>query len=83
MTLPYPPPFQDAATLAKHFCITEDTVRAWVKVGRLPPALPGEGKMLWDYEECKRWIRGEGRIVPTSDALTLKVFHATKAAASR
>ena len=81
MTLPYPPPFQDAQTLARHLCISEDTVRVWVKMGRLPPPLPGDGKNLWDWSEVQRHIRGEGAIVP--EDLAQRVYHATKAAANR
>jgi hypothetical protein len=36
MTLPYPPPFQDLATLAEHICTGESTIENWVRQGLFP-----------------------------------------------
>ena len=33
MTLPYPPPFQDLATLAQHVCMSERTIEEKVREG--------------------------------------------------
>jgi hypothetical protein len=32
MTLPYPPPWQDAPTLCAHLCISESTLDNWLRL---------------------------------------------------
>lgn len=60
--LPYPPPWQDMATLCRHLCISEPTVDNWVKRGILPaPRLRG-GKRMW------RWSEVDARIDRGTDA---------------
>jgi hypothetical protein len=53
VTLSYPPPYQDLATLAEHLCLGESTVEAWVKIGKLPPPIVNEGKRLWRWKEVE------------------------------
>src|SRR5215467_1960237 len=37
MTLPYPPPYQDLATLSAHICASESAIENWVRLGLFPP----------------------------------------------
>jgi predicted site-specific integrase-resolvase len=60
MALPYPPPYQDVSTLAKHLCLHPDTVEVWVKMGRLPPpAIKGGGKRLWRWKDVEAALSGK------------------------
>jgi hypothetical protein len=36
MSLPYPPPYQDLATLSQHICAAESTIENWVRIGIFP-----------------------------------------------
>ena len=83
MTLPYPPPWQDAPTLCKHICISESTLDNWIRDGILPPAQKIGGKRMWKWSEVDARLAGKVGIVPDADDLTRRVFDATKAAASR
>lgn len=56
--LPYPPPFQDLATLAEHICVSEGTVELWVRLGLLPEPRPTNGMRLWKWSEVKRCLDG-------------------------
>lgn len=51
--LPYPPPFQDKATLAQHLCLGETTIDEYVQSGLLPPPRRGRenGRLLWNWAE--------------------------------
>lgn len=81
MTLPYPPPYQDLATLAAHLCLSERTVEDWVTVGKLPPPKTNTGKRLWKWKEVERYLDGETALVPNDvDELT-KIREATRHAA--
>lgn len=55
--LPYPPPFQDLATLAKHICAGESTIERWVRLGKFPPPkkMVG-GKQLWAWRDVERFM---------------------------
>lgn len=79
--LPYPPPWQDAATLCAHLCISEGTLDAWIRQGILPAARMRGGKRMWEWAEVERLMRGDGGIVPDDD-LVRRVHDATKAAAN-
>lgn len=49
--LPYPPPYQDLATLAQHLCAGESTVEQLVALGQFPrPKMMG-GKRVWKWIE--------------------------------
>lgn len=55
--LPYPPPYQDLATLSEHLCVTEHTIETWVKLGRFPhPKRIAGGKRLWSWKEVERFM---------------------------
>ncbi len=57
--LPYPPPFQDIATLAQHICASESTIENWVKMGIFPkPRLQG-GKRMWKWKDVERHFDGD------------------------
>jgi predicted DNA-binding transcriptional regulator AlpA len=68
MTLPYPPPWQDLATLAEHICVGESTIERWVKEGRFPPARKVGGKNLWQWREVDKFLaRSQEMIVSLAD----------------
>jgi predicted DNA-binding transcriptional regulator AlpA len=49
--LPYPPPYQDLAALARHLCAGESTIEQLVALGQFPrPRMMG-GKRVW------KWLR--------------------------
>ena len=57
MTLSYPPPFQDLATLAAHCCMSEHTIENLVKAGSFPqPRRNKCGKRLWVWKEVEAWL---------------------------
>jgi len=58
--LPYPPPWQDIGTLAKHICAATTTVENWVASGILPPPRKRGGKLMWKWSEVDAWLT-EGR----------------------
>src|ERR1700704_1511085 len=57
MTLPYPPPWQDKATLCKHVCLGDTTVDDWVRYGDLPPPVKRRGKLMWEWAEVQDWLK--------------------------
>lgn len=64
--LPYPPPFQDLATLAEHICAAESTIENWVKLGMFPkPRLQG-GKRLWRWKDVERHLAADAEQVTTT-----------------
>lgn len=83
MTLPYPPPWQDAPTLCAHLCISESTLDNWIRDGILPPAQKIGGKRMWKWSDVDALLSGRAGIVPDADTLKQRIFHATKAAANR
>lgn len=56
MTIPYPPPWQDKATLCEHVCIGDTTVDDWVRRGLLPPPRKRGGKLMWKWETVDLWL---------------------------
>lgn len=56
MKLPYPPPFQDLATLSDHICVGESTIENWVKLGQFPAPRKIGGKRLWQWKEVERHL---------------------------
>lgn len=66
-TLPYPPPWQDAPTLAVHLSISVETIDNWVSKGIIPPARQRGGKRMWKWSEVDRAMAGEAAIVPDQD----------------
>jgi predicted site-specific integrase-resolvase len=79
--LPYPPPWQDIATLCAHLCISEGTVDNWVKQGILPAGRMVGGKRMWKWSEVEAKLDPATGIVPEAD-LAARVYNATKQAAN-
>ena len=51
MTLPYPPPWMDKATLCEHICAGDRTIDTWVATGVLPAPRKRGGKLMWRWSE--------------------------------
>ena len=49
--LPYPPPWQDTATLAAHLSISTESIENWVRAGIIPPPRRRGGKLMWKWAE--------------------------------
>jgi hypothetical protein len=77
--LPYPPPFQDLATLALHVCAGESTIENWVKMGVFPAPRKIHGKRLWCWKEVERYLAGDNSAV--HDDITARITNATRQAA--
>jgi hypothetical protein len=82
MTLPYPPPFQDLATLSAHICAAESTIENWVRLGLFPEPKKLGGKRLWSWKEVERHL---GKVGDTAlpDELAERVKNGTRQALSR
>lgn len=82
--LPYPPPFQDLATLAEHICAAESTIENWVKMGNFPkPRLQG-GKRLWRWKDVERHLAGTTDEAPTAPSdLAERITNGTRKALQR
>jgi hypothetical protein len=83
MTLPYPPPYQDIATLSEHICAAESTIENWVKMGLFPAPKKVGGKRLWQWKEVERHLAANGEGVPTLDQVAERITNATRQAAGR
>jgi predicted DNA-binding transcriptional regulator AlpA len=64
--LPYPPPWQDLATLAEHICAGESTIENWVKMGTFPKPRMQGGKRLWRWKDVERHLADESEQVTTA-----------------
>lgn len=83
MPLPYPPPYQDLATLAEHLCVGESTIENWVKLGLFPPAMKVGGKRLWQWTTVERHLAGLANgTTPSPDKQAQDITNATRAAAA-
>ena len=84
MTLPYPPPFQDLATLAEHTGLSESTIERRVKLGTFPQPCNRDGKRIWEWKKVYRYLAGgEALDPPSSSDEAQRIREATRAAASR
>jgi predicted site-specific integrase-resolvase len=84
MKLPYPPPYQDLATLAVHLCVGESTIENWVRQGLFPAPRKVGGKRLWQWKEVERHLAPDNDGVAASpDQQAKDITNATRAAASR
>jgi hypothetical protein len=81
MTLPYPPPFMDLATLAEHICCGESTIEKWVKEGILPEPRKVGGKRLWRWKEVEQHLALNPKVTPISEVERIR--EATRAAANK
>jgi hypothetical protein len=83
VTLPYPPPFQDLATLAEHICVGESTIENWVRIGIFPAPKKVGGKRLWEWKAVQRYLANPSDPVAASpDEQAEAIRNATRAAAA-
>jgi len=82
--LPYPPPFQDLATLAQHICAGESTIENWVRMGIFPkPKLQG-GKRMWKWKDVERHFDGDSASEHSESVdLVGRIKHGTRKALER
>jgi len=80
VSLPYPPPFQDLATLAQHICAGESTIENWVRRGLFPQPKKIGGKRLWQWKEVERHLARNETSASLSDEAQ-RITEATRAAA--
>lgn len=78
--LPYPPPWQDLATLCANICIAERTVDAWVAQGILPPPRKRGHKLMWKWSEVDAYLTN-GQPGASPDAKADEIRNATRRAA--
>lgn len=69
------PPWQDAATLCAHLCISPNTLDAWVARGILPAPRDRGGKRMWKWAEVDDWMT-DGPPVPVDGRITDNVRRA-------
>lgn len=50
---PYPPPYQDLATLAEHICYGESMIEAWLRQGLFPAPKKIGGTRLWRWHDVE------------------------------
>ena len=82
MSLPYPPPFQDLATLAEHTGLSESTIERRVKLGTFPAPCNKDGKRIWEWKKVYRYLAGGAdKDIPSAQAA--QITEATRVAASR
>jgi predicted DNA-binding transcriptional regulator AlpA len=82
MTLPYPPPFQDLATLAEHICAGESTIENWVRQGLFPQPRKIGGKRLWQWKEVERHLAAMNEMSASLSDEAQRITEATRAAAA-
>lgn len=78
--LPYPPPWQDIATLTQHVTVSERTVDAWVAEGILPPPRKRGGKLMWKWSEVDAYL-SNGKPGASPDAKADEIRDGTRRAA--
>lgn len=79
MSLPYPPPFQDLATLSEHVCAGESTIENWVKMGLFPAPKKVGGKRLWCWKEVERHLAADaGTVASSADDLVARITNGTR-----
>jgi predicted DNA-binding transcriptional regulator AlpA len=76
--LPYPPPFQDLATLSEHMCTGQSTIENWVRLGLFPPPKKIGGKSLWSWKEVERHLSRAEEMTITPDGEILRIREATR-----
>jgi hypothetical protein len=82
MSLPYPPPYQDLATLAEHICAAESTIENWVRLGLFPEKKVG-GKRLWSWKEVEHHLAANKQLSAASpDELAERIKNGTRQSVS-
>jgi excisionase family DNA binding protein len=74
----YPPPYQDAKTLARNLCCSVSTIWKWVHEGHLPAPRRIGGKTMWRWEDVDNCLTGRQG---TPDDLANRIRDATRQAA--
>lgn len=83
MSLPYPPPFMDLATLAEHMCSGESTIENWVRMDIFPAPKKVGGKRLWEWKVVQRHLANMTEPGAASlDQQAEAIRNATRAAAA-
>lgn len=67
-SLPYPPPWQDMATLCAHICVAPTTVDNWVAKGILPAPRKHGGKLMWKWDEVDAYLNRRAGQTPDAEA---------------
>lgn len=83
MPLPYPPPWQDKATLCKHVCLGDTTVDDWVRCGELPPPVKRRGKLMWEWAEVHDWLKYGNPAKRGPVSLEDRIFEESRQASER
>lgn len=66
----YPPPYQDAETLAAHLCVCAKTIRAWADQGIIPPPVKRGGRVLWKWSAVEKSLDERGQYVSVTELVT-------------
>jgi predicted DNA-binding transcriptional regulator AlpA len=83
MSLPYPPPYQDIATLSEHICAAESTIENWIRLGLFPEPRKVGGKRLWSWKEVEHHLAANKQLSAASpDELAERIKNGTKQAVS-
>jgi hypothetical protein len=76
--LPYPPPFQDLATLSEHICTGQSTIENWVTLGLFPPPKKIGGQCLWAWKEVESYLSHAEEMTPSSGDELFRIREATR-----
>ncbi len=53
---PYPPPWQDIATLELHVCAHRDTIRKWMRLYDFPQPVVRGTTERWQWSKVDAWM---------------------------
>ena len=76
--LPYPPPFQDLATLSEHICTAQSTIEHWVTLGLFPAPKKLGGKCLWSWKEVETCLSNAEEMITAPGDDLLRIREATR-----
>ena len=77
--LPYPPPWMDTVTLARHLSVSPGTVDNWAAQGIIPPPRNRGGKRLWKWSEVDDRLT-LGEVGGSPDAQAERIRNGTRRA---
>lgn len=77
----YPPPYQDAETLAQHLCVSVRTIWSLVKRGELPAPVYLGAIPRWKWKEVEKRLAHSPETDAPSERI-ISIREATRAAAS-
>lgn len=52
--------FMDVKGMAQYLCLSEDTIRAWVKTGKIPVTKLGRA-VRFDLHKIEQWLKQKER----------------------